>query len=68
MIKEDVTNDAHLVVACSKENVATVEAGIFIQGIAVIQGQLGAAVICVGLEVDHAGNRIGSIGSGSPIL
>ena len=68
MIKEDVTNHAHFIVARPKENVAAVKAGILIQRVAVIQGQLGAPIIFVELEVNDAGNRVSSIGGRSAIF
>src|SRR5438874_7483037 len=58
VIEPDVTGDAHFVVANSKENVAIVEAGIFIQRVAVFEGQLCATIIFIELDVDNTGNRI----------
>src|SRR6266487_1088197 len=62
VIEPDVTGDAHLIVANSKENVAAIETRILIQGVAVFEGQLCPTIIFIELDVDNAGNRIRPVG------
>ena len=68
VIEKDVTGDAHLIVANPKENVAVVETGVFIQGVAVFEGQLCPTIVFIELEVDNASNRIRSVGGRSAIF
>src|SRR6266404_6810870 len=68
MIEPDVTGDAHFIVANSKENVAVVETSVFIQRVAVLEGQLCATVVFIELDVDNARNRIRSVGGRSAVF
>ena|SRR5881394_731292 len=58
MKEKDVAVDACLVVAGAKENIATINGSVLVQGVAIIQTQLRAAIIFVQLDVNHAGNRV----------
>ena len=68
VIVKDVASDTHFVVANPKEHVAVIFGCVFIQRVAIPQGQLNATVIFIELEVDHAGNRIRPVGGGSAIF
>src|SRR6266404_6268133 len=68
VIEKDVTGDAHFVVANSKENVAVVETGVFIQGVAVLEGYLCAPIIFIELDVDNARNCIRPVGGRRAVL
>src|SRR6266699_948928 len=61
MIEPDVTGHADFVVARPEENVAAVEAGIFIQGVAVLEGHHCATVVFPQFEVDNTGNGVGTV-------
>ena len=62
VIVKDVASDAHFVVANPEEKVAVIFGCVFIQRVAISQGQLNATVIFIELEVDHAGNRVRPVG------
>src|SRR5204862_6140145 len=58
MKEKDVAVDAGLVVAGAKENIATINGSVLVQGVAIIQTQWRAAIIFVQHDVKHAGNRV----------
>src|SRR5712692_1981946 len=68
VIEKHVTSDAHFVVTNPEEDIAAVEGGVFIQGVAVIEGHLRATVVFIQLEVHHASNRVRPVSGGSAIF
>src|SRR5204862_546688 len=55
-------------VAVNLKQVVVIFGCVFIQRVAIPQGQLNATVIFIELEVDHAGNRVRPVGGGSAIF
>src|SRR5260370_25638342 len=68
VIIKHVTSNRDLVVADPEQHVAQILGCVFIQGIAILQGDLRATVILVELQVHHAGNRVRSVGGRSAIF
>src|ERR1041385_1562639 len=68
MIEKDVAGNAHLVVTCAKENVATIQTGVFIKRVSVLQSDLGATVVFPQLDIYNASHRIRSVSGRCPIF
>src|SRR5436853_7302481 len=68
MIEEDVTGDLHLVVAHTEEHVTLINGRVFIDGVAVLQRHLSAAVIFPELQIHDTCNRVGAVGGGRAVL
>src|SRR4029077_5511382 len=68
VIIKHVSSNRDLVVADPEENVAKILGCVFIQGIAILQGDLRATVILVELQVHNAGNSVRSVGGRSAIF
>src|SRR5438270_6110487 len=68
MIEKDITGNLQLVITDTKQNVTLINCGVFIDGVAVLQGDLGAAEIFPELEVHHAGHSVSAVRRRGPIL
>ena len=62
VIVKHVTSYTRFVVAHPEQNVAVIFGCVFIERVAIPQGHLSAAVVFIELEIDHAGNRVCSVG------
>src|SRR5437762_14274279 len=68
MKEKDVAVDAGLVGAGAKENIASINGSVLVQGVAIIQTRWRAAIIFVQRDVSHAGNRVCPVSGRSAIF